>query len=78
MVYNDAQTTKFIKNPAHMGVSALTCQYLAHNEGLTFIHELIDYVDTDTWKQITDNMRCPTMIPDPANAVQMIHQAAFV
>ena len=78
MVYTTAQTTSFIKNPAQMGVSARTLQYLVDNEGLTFFHGLIDHLETDTWKQITDNMRCPTMIPDPANAVQMIHQAAFV
>ena len=78
MLYTAAQTTAIIENPAHMDVSARTHQYLADNEGLTFIHELIDYVETDTWKQITDNMRRPTMIPDPANAAQMIHYSAFV
>ena len=61
-----------------MGVSALTHQYLSNNEGLTFFHELIEYVETDTWKIITDNMRCPPMIPDPTNTDQMIHQEAFL
>ena len=78
MVYTTAQTTSFIKNPAQMGVSARTLQYLVDNEGLTFVHGLIDHLETDTWKQITDNMRRPPMIPDPANADQMIHQTAFV
>ena len=78
MVYNAAQTTTFIENPAQMGVYDRICQYLADNEGLMFVHEFIDYVQTDTWKQITDNMRRPPMIPDPANVAQMIHQAEFV
>ena len=78
MVYTAAQTTVFIKNSAQIGVSDLTHQYLVDNGGLTFVQNLIYYVDTDTWNQITDNMRCPHMIPDPANIAQMIHQAAFV
>ena len=78
MVYTAAQTTAFIENPAHMGVCARNCQYLSDNEVLAFIHKLIDYVDTDTWKQITDNTCRPPMIPDPANASQMIHQSEFV
>ena len=61
-----------------MGVSARTRQYLAYNEGLTFVHELIDYVETDTWKKIMDNMCHSPMIPDIVNAAQMVHQAEFV
>ena len=44
MVYNAAQTTTFIENPAQMGVYDRICQYLADNEGLMFVHEFIDYV----------------------------------
>ena len=73
MVYTAAQTTTFIKKPSQMGVYSCTCQYLADNEGLMFVHKWIDYVETDTWKQITDNMRRPPMIPDPAKVAQMIH-----
>ena len=61
-----------------MGVSACNRQYLADNEGLMFVHKLIDYVEADTWKQITDNMHRPPMITDPANVAQIIHQASFV
>ena len=78
MVYIAAQTTALIKNTSQMDVSACTRQYLSDNEGLTFVHELIDYIEPNTWKQITDNMRRPPMIPDPTNAAQMFHQAAFV
>ena len=78
MVYTAAQTTTFIKNPTHISVYDDTHQYLAHNEGITFVHILIEYVKTDTQKQVTDNMRRPPMIPDPANTYQMIHQTAFV
>ena len=51
MLYTAAQTTTFIKNPEQMGVSACTHQYIADNEGLVFFHELIDYLETDTWKK---------------------------
>ena len=61
-----------------MGVSTSTRQYLEDNEGLTFSHKLIDYVETETWKKTRDIMRRPPMIPDPTNAAQMFHQAAFV
>ena len=61
-----------------MGVSTSTRQYLEDNEGLTFAHKLIDYVETETWKKTRDIMRRPPMIPDPANMAEMIHQAAFL
>ena len=61
-----------------MGVRDPTRHYIADNEGLTLVHELIEYVETDTWKKIMDNMRRPPMVPDTYNAAQMIHQAAFV
>ena len=36
-------------------------------------------MENDTWKQITDSMRRPQIIADPANpAGPMIHQADFV
>ena len=36
-------------------------------------------MDNDTWKQITENIRCPRLIADPANPDgPMIHQAALV
>ena len=61
-----------------MGVPARSRQYLVDNEGLAFVHDLIYFKGSNTWRQITDNMRRPPMIPDPANmAGPMIHQAAF-
>ena len=78
MIYTAAQTTASVKNPAQMGVSASTRKYLADNEGLMFVQDLIDFVETETWNQITDNMRRPPMIPDPDNADHMIRQAAFL
>ena len=51
-----------------MGASAHTHQYIEDNEGLMFVQRLIDYVETETWKKITDNMHRPPMIPGPANA----------
>ena len=78
MIYTAAQITAFIKNPAQMGVSASTRKYLADNEGLMFVQDLIDFVETETWNQITDNMCRPPMIPDPDNADHMIRQAAFL
>ena len=49
------------------------------NEGLEFFHELIDYMDKDTWKQTMDNMCRPPIIADPANPDgPMVHQTAFV
>ena len=54
-------------------------QYLAENDGLEFIHELIDNMENETWKQITDNMHRPPMIAVSTNPTRtMIHQAAFV
>ena len=74
MVYTGAQTTIFFESPAQSGIPACTQQYLADNEGLEFVHELIDYMDNDTWKKITDNMCRPPMIADPANPSEpMIH-----
>ena len=67
MVYTAAQTTTFIKFFAQMGVYDHNRLYLVDNGGLTFVHEFIDYVETDSWKQITDNMRRPPMISDPSN-----------
>ena len=79
MVYTGAQNTIFFESLAESGTPARMRQYLADNEGLEFVHELIDYMENDTWKQITDNMRCPPTIADPDNSAgPMIHQAAFV
>ena len=78
IVFITLQTNALIKNNAYMSVSARNRQYLSDNEGLTFVYELIDHIDTDTWNQIMDNMHCLPMIPDPANADQIIHQAQFL
>ena len=74
MVYTGAQTTLFFESPAQSGIPAHMWQYLSDNEGLEFVRELTNYMENDTWKQITDNMRCPPMIADPANPAEpMIH-----
>ena len=79
MVYTGAQTTLFFESPAQSGIPTCMRQYLEDNESLEFVHELIDYLENDTWKKITDKMRRPPMIADPSNpAGPMIHQAAFM
>ena len=56
MVFTAIQTTDLIESPDQMGVPARSRQYLADNKGLAFVHDLIDFKDSDTWRLIFYNI----------------------
>ena len=50
MDFTAIQTTNFTEITDQTGVTARSCQYLADNEGLAFVHDLIEFKDSGTWR----------------------------
>ena len=50
MVFTDLQTTTFIESPDQMSVPDSSRQYSVDNGGLSFVHNLIDFKDSNTWR----------------------------
>ena len=71
-----AQTTAFFEGPDQMALSHRTRVFL-QSEGINAVGDLVDFVTKDSWAQVVENCKRPPMIPDPANAGQMIAQEPF-
>ena len=76
MPLTDNQVTDFFRDIGQMGLSACTCIHL-QGEGILIPDNLIDFTSKDSWEQILENSKRPSMIPDPANVGKFIAQNAF-
>ena len=76
MVFGVAQVTAFFKDNNQMGLYHRTCLHL-QSEDVVRPEYLIDFTASDSWKQITENCKRPTIITDPNNEGQTIAQEAF-
>ena len=59
-----------------MGLSNHTRLYL-QSEGIIELDDLIDFVKKEAWDQVLKNCKRPPQVPNPADATQLIPQAAF-
>ena len=76
MVLNNNQITAFFQDNDQMAIPAATFAQLAI-EGIATVSDLADF-DEDSLKLLSDNLRRPGgMIPDPANAANMIPARPF-
>ena len=71
-----AQTTAFFEGPDQMALSHRTRVFL-QSEGINLVGDLVDFVTKDSWAQVVENFKRPRMIPDPANAGQLMAQEPF-
>jgi hypothetical protein len=71
-----AQTTSFSEDTDQMELSRHTWVYL-QTEGIDSPGDVAGFTKKDTWDQSVGNCKCQARIRYPANAGQMIAQAAF-
>ena len=71
-----AQKTAFFEENAQMGLSNRTRLYL-QSEGIVELDDLNDFVKKEAWDQVLENCKRPPQVPNPADATQLIPQAAF-
>ena len=76
MVFGVAQVTDFFEENDQMGLSHRTCLHL-QSEGVVSPEDIIDFTVSDSWKQIIENCKRPTRIPDPNNAGKKFHRKIF-
>ena len=76
MVFGVAQGTAFSEDNDQIGLYHSTRLHL-QSEGIVRPDNLIDFTESDSWKQIIENCKRPARIPDPKNIEQTISQEAF-
>ena len=73
MVFGVAKVISFLEDNDQMGLSNCTCLHL-QSEGIVRPDDLIEFNESDSWKKIIKNCKCPERITDPNNAGQTIVQ----
>ena len=75
MPWTNAQINAFFTDNAQMGIPAQTVNAMA-TEGLATVDDLAEF-GKDEFKTMVETFRNPPLIPDPANAQNLIRQNPF-